>query len=49
MCAIATWTTPEQRVKERNPHIVYPSRLAIGIFVALHTCGRLQIRVAVAL
>ena len=35
----ATWTIPKQRMKGRNPHVVYLSRQALDIFVALHTCS----------
>jgi integrase len=35
----ATWTIPKQRMKGRNPHVVYLSRQALDIFVALHTCA----------
>jgi integrase len=35
----ATWTIPKQRMKGRNPHVVYLSRQAVDIFVALHTCA----------
>lgn len=34
----ATWTIPKQRMKGRRPHVVYLSRQALDIFVALHTC-----------
>jgi hypothetical protein len=34
----ATWTIPKQRMKGRNPQVVYLSRQALGIFVALHIC-----------
>ena len=37
--ANATWTIPKQRMKGRRPHVVYLSRQALGIFVALHTCA----------
>ena len=33
----ATWTIPKQRMKTRRPHVVYLSRQAFDIFVALHT------------
>jgi len=33
-----TWTIPKQRMKGRNPHVVYLSRQMQDIFVALHTC-----------
>ena len=33
----ATWTIPKQRMKGRNPHVVYVSHQALDIFVALHT------------
>jgi integrase len=35
----ATWTIPKARMKGRNPHVVYLSRQAMDIFVALHTCA----------
>ena len=35
----ATWTIPKQRMKGRNPHVVYLSRQAMDILVALHTCA----------
>ncbi len=35
----ATWMIPKQRMKGRNPHVVYLSRQALDIFVALHTCA----------
>jgi integrase len=35
----ATWTIPKQRMKGRYPHVVYLSRQALDIFVALHTCA----------
>ena len=35
----ATWTIPKQRMKGRNPHVVYLSRQALDILVALHTCA----------
>jgi integrase len=35
----ATWTIPKSRMKGRNPHVVYLSRQAADIFVALHTCA----------
>jgi integrase len=35
----ATWTIPKTRMKGRNPHVVYLSRQAVDIFVALHTCA----------
>ncbi len=35
----ATWTIPKQRMKGRKPHVVYLSRQALDIFVALHTCA----------
>ena len=34
----ATWTIPKARMKGRNPHVVYLSRQAVDIFVALHNC-----------
>lgn len=46
----ATWTIPKQRMKGRNPHVVYLSSQELDIFVALHNLrGRLQVRAAVAL
>jgi len=35
----ATWTISKQRMKGRNPHVVYLSRQSLDIFVALHTCA----------
>ena len=35
----ATWTIPKVRMKGRKPHVVYLSRQAMDIFVALHTCA----------
>ncbi|SDV48720.1 Phage integrase family protein [Chitinasiproducens palmae] len=35
----ATWTIPKARMKGCKPHVVYLSRQAIDIFVALHTCA----------
>ncbi|MFP1906699.1 tyrosine-type recombinase/integrase [Lonsdalea quercina] len=35
----ATWTIPKERMKRRNPHVVYLSRQMLDIFVALHTCA----------
>ena len=35
----ATLTIPKQRMKGRNPHVVFLSRQALDIFVALHTCA----------
>ena len=35
----ATWTIPKQRMKGRNPHVVYLSRQALDIFVTLHACA----------
>ncbi|WP_417661237.1 tyrosine-type recombinase/integrase [Pseudomonas sp.] len=35
----ATWTISRERMKGRNPHVVYLSRQALDIFVALHTCA----------
>ena len=35
----ATWTVPKQRMKGRNPHVVYLSRQALDIFVTLHACA----------
>ncbi|TBR74196.1 MAG: DUF4102 domain-containing protein [Burkholderiaceae bacterium] len=35
----ATWTIPKQRMKGRKPHVVYLSRQALDIFVALLTCA----------
>jgi integrase len=34
-----TWTIPKARMKGRKPHVVYLSRQAMDIFVALHTCA----------
>lgn len=34
-----TWTIPKQRMKGRNPHVVYLSRQALDIFVTLHACA----------
>lgn len=33
----ATWTIPKERMKRRNPHIVYLSQQALDIFIALKT------------
>ncbi|TBU94663.1 tyrosine-type recombinase/integrase [Phytopseudomonas dryadis] len=35
----ATWTIPKQRMKGRNPHMVYLSSQALDIFVTLHACA----------
>lgn len=35
----ATWTIPKERMKGRNPHVVYLSTQVLDIFVALHTCA----------
>lgn len=35
----ATWTISKQRMKGRNPHVVYLSRQALDIFIVLHTCA----------
>lgn len=35
----ATWTIPKQRMKGRNPHVVYLPRQALDILVALHPCA----------
>lgn len=35
----AIWTIPKQRMKGRKPHVVYLSRQALDIFMALHTCA----------
>lgn len=35
----ATWTIPKERMKGRNPHVIYLSRQAMDILVALHTCA----------
>jgi integrase len=35
----ATWTIPKQRMKGRNPHVVYLSCQVVDIFIALHTCA----------
>ncbi|MNY03341.1 Prophage CP4-57 integrase [compost metagenome] len=35
----ATWTIPKERMKGRNPHVVYLSRQALDIFVTLHACA----------
>jgi integrase len=35
----AIWTIPKQRMKGRKPHVVYLSRQALDIFVALQTCA----------
>lgn len=35
----ATWTIPKQRMKGRNPHVVYLSSQALDIFVTLHACA----------
>ena len=34
-----TWTIPKQRMKGRNPHVVYLSRQTLDIFVTLHACA----------
>ncbi len=34
-----TWTISKQRMKGRRPHVVYLSRQALDIFVALHACA----------
>ncbi|MEG0767838.1 MAG: integrase, partial [Clostridia bacterium] len=33
----ALWTIPRERMKRRNPHVVYLSRQALDIFIALKT------------
>lgn len=33
----AIWTIPKERMKRRNPHLVYLSRQALDIFIALKT------------
>jgi integrase len=33
----ATWTIPKERMKRRNPHLVFLSRQALDIFIALKT------------
>lgn len=35
----ATWTISKHRMKGRRPHVVYFSRQALDIFVALHICA----------
>ena len=35
----AIWTIPNQRMKGRKPHVIYLSRQALDIFMALHTCA----------
>lgn len=35
----ATWTIPKERMKGRNPHVVYLSRQALDIFITLHACA----------
>ncbi|MGO3743273.1 tyrosine-type recombinase/integrase [Kerstersia sp.] len=35
----ATWTIPKQRMKGRNPHVVYLSSQALDILVTLHACA----------
>lgn len=45
----ATWTIPKQRMKGRNPHVVYLSRQALDIFVTLHARRRLQLRLSFSL
>ncbi|CAH2808208.1 MAG: Integrase [uncultured Caballeronia sp.] len=35
----ATWTIPKQRMKGRNPHVVYLSRQVVDIFIVLYTCA----------
>jgi len=34
-----TWTIPKQRMKGRNPHVVYLSRQALDILMTLHACA----------
>ncbi len=34
-----TWTIPKQRMKGRNPPVVYLSSQALDIFVTLHACA----------
>ncbi|WP_223201925.1 tyrosine-type recombinase/integrase, partial [Streptococcus pneumoniae] len=34
---LATWTIPAERMKRKRPHVVYLSRQALDIFVALKT------------
>lgn len=36
---LATWTIPAERMKRKRPHVVYLSRQALDIFVALKTCA----------
>jgi integrase len=33
------WTIPGERMKRRNPHVIYLSRQAIDILIALRTCA----------
>src|SRR5690606_40223467 len=33
----ALWTIPKERMKRRNPHLVFLSRQALDIFIALKT------------
>jgi integrase len=35
----ASWTIPKERMKGRNPHVVYLSSQVLDIFIALHTCA----------
>lgn len=35
----AIWTIPGARMKRRNPHLVYLSRQAVDILIALRTCA----------
>ncbi|RMX05715.1 site-specific integrase [Corticibacter populi] len=34
-----TWTIPKERMKGRNPHVVYLSSQVLDIFVTLHACA----------
>ncbi len=36
---LATWTIPAERMKRKRPHVVYLSRQALDIFIALKTCA----------
>jgi integrase len=45
----ATWTIPKQRMKGRNPHVVYLSRQALDIFVTLHACAAAPVRLSFSL
>lgn len=45
----ALWTIPKERMKRRNPHLVFLSRQALDIFIALKTfAGGSEFRLEVA-